>query len=883
MAYFTSGYFKILLLSGVIATGAFTNAFGQFSYSNTPLIDIIKDVEEQTDYSFLYRNALISDINLSFSTEQEELFSDFSKQLESHQLALKVDEERKQAIIIKLKTVKPQATHVQIKGQVLDANTGERLPYAVITWKEQGTLKGLSTNESGNFYINQRISDNEIEITGSFFGYSKEHITLNLQESGDIDELTFRLQPERLGGNQLLVTGFHYYDNINEYSAGVLDIGTFSPMGEGNTTSALQMLPSVSIAPALSGDINIRGSSADALKVMIDDITIYNKSHLFGLIDSFNSDVLKRSGFYYDVAPLKYQAPPGGTLSLITKTGSLDKFSGTAGLSNSSFRLSLEGPIQTGKSSWLFSARKSYMDAINWFNNYKLVQWGLDVDRKQGTMDNSLIDLQPYLEQPGKTGASFFDMHGKFYVEGKNGSRLIVSGYYGGDDTKQKGQRLFSSFSTPGSNNFQYQNVATTNDWQNGAGSVSYQRWLSDQVFSSTVLGASIYKTTFTKDDFTYLKVNNTDQSLQAFTFPFLNESVLNEFKAKQVFDYNLQQASWSGGLSYNYYLGEYYESSFDRPGYFKSTGTHKMDIFGQFDYSDESGLMNVFTGMRLHYYSEGEYVKWSPRLKIKMLPESILSFSAGFSRNHQFVNQISLTNAVTSNVWILADKDQPPTSVNYFTAGAYFNPTDYFYLQAEAYRKDFEHVRLHEINAFSLSRTFESNPWFVNNEGTSKGIEFLGKTSFSIVEFTQTLTFSEVTLTNPDINNGDPFYADWDRRVRTTSTLGIKPTDAFSFYVAWNYASGTPNKISGYNFGSSKRLDNYRRMDISAEYILQQEKYDLTVSASVFNVLGRNNPWYRDLGIAIDQNATPNRFVGTPVDVYDIGVQPSFNIKIGF
>ncbi len=425
MASIKSGSLKMVVLTGVIVAGACTNVFAQFSYSNTPLIQIIQDVEAQTDYSFLYRNALISDVNLSLSATREELFPELNKQLKAHQLDLQINEGRKQIIIIKMNSVNKRTNYVRIKGQAVDAKTGERLPYAVITWKEKQQLQGLSTNESGNFLIDRSIAESNIEITCSYFGYVEDKVTLNLEEGANIDELTFRLQPDIIDANQLLITGTHYYDNINQYTSDVINIGTFSPMGEGNTTSALQMLPSVSLAPSLSGDVNIRGSSADALKVLIDDITIYNKSHLFGLIDSFNSDVLRRSGFYYDITPLKYQAPPGGTLTLITKTGSLDAFSGSAGLSNSSFRISLEGPLQTGKSSWLFSARKSYMNTLNWFNNFELVQWGLNVDRKRGGIDNSLINVQPYLERPGETKASFFDLHGKFYMEGKTGAGLL--------------------------------------------------------------------------------------------------------------------------------------------------------------------------------------------------------------------------------------------------------------------------------------------------------------------------------------------------------------------------------------------------------------------------------------------------------------------------
>jgi hypothetical protein len=632
----------------------------------------------------------------------------------------------------------------------------------------------------------------------------------------------------------------------------------------------------------LSDGLNIRGSTTDGFQVLVDDITIYNQSHLFGLVDSFNADILKRSGFFYDVAPAQFQAPPGGTLSLLTKTGSLDQLSGSAGLSNTSARISLEGPIQQGKSSWLISGRTSYMDTFNWFNNRDLVEWGLNVDRNRAVLDDNLIDFESRLVTPNQTDASFFDMHAKTYFETQSGNRIIISGYWGGDDTRQQSNRLYRSFSTNNPDNLQERNVSTTNDWQNAAGSIKYQRWFGDQLYSKTTVGTSIYETSFSKDDFTYIDIAQTQGALQAFVFPFENQSVLNEIKAEQQLQLSTEHWFGTSGISYHYYLGEYLEDSFERPGYFSSQSSHQIDTYFQLDYSGIK-LVDLFGGMRLHYYSNGKFLRWSPRAKITLFPDSNLSLSGGYSKNHQFLNKISLSNTVTSDIWILASNNQPPTSVDYFSAGIYYAPADWLYIQTEAYHKEFNNLRLHEINTFSLSNTFNNNPWYLQNNGTGKGLEFLLRNQFKYITINQTVALSEITLSNPEINNGTSFYADWDRTYRYTVSAELKPATNFSLYLSWIYASGTPNKLATFGPHNEQRLGNYYRTDISAEYSRSIGEADLTFSFTVYNLLDRKNPWYRDLSFVIDQSSPQNQFRSVPVDIYDIGIQPSFNIGVKF
>jgi hypothetical protein len=254
-----------------------------------------------------------------------------------------------------------------------------------------------------------------------------------------------------------------------------------------------------------------------------------------------------------------------------------------------------------------------------------------------------------------------------------------------------------------------------------------------------------------------------------------------------------------------------------------------------------------------------------------------------GFSKNHQFLNQISLANTTTSDVWILADRNQAPTSLNYYSSGIYFSPSSHIYMQAEGYYKDFENVRLHEINTFSLSNTFSSNPWFTNNNGTAKGLEFLVKSKFNFLGLSQTYALSEVKLSNPQINNGNSFYADWDRTHKYTTILSLDLFKYIYAHISWNFATGTPNKLATFGNQTNQRLDNYRRTDLSLEYKRKFSRYDISVSTSIFNIFNTQNVWYRDLSIVLDQNSNPNQITSSPIDIYDVGIQPSFNISLGF
>ena len=872
---------RVALIAGVflLIIGSATLR-AQFVYDNTPLINIIEDIQKKTNYRFLYRETLVSDINLSLNSGNSSLFGDLQSQLSKHNIEMRVDSSRHQAIIYRAEK-NPAKRIYTIGGQVVDAKTGERLPFATLTWRKNGQIKGVTANSAGVYHITQPFPVGSITLTASYVGYAPKSVELDLSDNRELKDISFRLIPKMVGGNEIIITDISYYASVDSSLKDYLDIGTFSPLGETNTVRALQMLPSVGLNAALNDGINVRGSSSDGFQILLDELTIFNQSHLFGLLDSFNADALQTSELFYDITPAQYQGSPGGTLSLYTKTGSLNRYHGTAGASNSSYNLTLEGPIKKGHSSFLISARKSYMNSVEWMNNTKLINWGLNVNRPHELLDDNLIDIEQEIVRPEENSAQFFDIHGKFYFETRSGSRFILSGYFGGDVTDQRVQRLVRSFNS--NDRLEFQPFESSNDWNNLVASAQFQWPISNSIYSFTTAGASIYRTDFLKEDFTYTRQNAATGSIFLFTYPFQNKSILNEIKAEQRFDISLSDVIWTVGTTYKYYLGEYFERSFNRPGFLTRSASHKIDLFTQFDASSITNV-NLFAGGRLHYYSNGRYLKFSPRFKIKLFPESPVSFGAGYSKNYQFLNQVTLSNTVTSDVWILANKDQQPSSVDYLSAGLYLRPWNRVYLQVEGYIKKSENLRqLHEINTLTLANTFQNSPPFLNNSGYGQGVELLLKNSFPMLDITQTFTISSMELENPFFNDGEPFYVEWDRTYRYTATGEFEPVKNLSLYLSWIYASGTPNQLHLFGRDEVERLSNYIRTDLTVEYVQPVGTNRIDMSVSFYNLLDRQNPWYREMTLVLDKSSSVTRFTAIPVNVFDLGFQPSFSLSVSF
>lgn len=847
-----------------------------FSFAEENLLNIIKEFEDKTDIKFLYRESLVSNIELSLTGDYPDIFNRLTNELNKLSIGLKLDEKRNQALLYKSVTT-VITSQLRLSGYILDNETGERLPYSTISWLQNGMITGTASTELGTFNTIIETQQDSISVLFSYAGYDPVTLGFRTSEKSIWQDLAIRLQPQPYAGNEIIVEGSHRINPSDSLLDGLVKIGTFSPLGESNAIRSLQTLPSVLTESALNDGLNVRGSPPDGFRVMLDGLTMYNQSHLFGLIDAMNADILKTSGFFYDITPAQFRAPHGGVLSLITKTGGLQKYSGNTGISNTAIHSTVEGPLLKGKASWLLSGRHSFIDQMNWLNNPSLIEYGLDLDRDYDFEDPNIRDIQRRNRNPVATSAAFYDAHGKIFFEQKNGAQITLSGYIGEDNASQNYTRIILN------NELDFE---TSNNWSNKILSGSYNVKIGTSTISQSSVGFSDYFSNYLKTDArTFGRQTNNDnrQGVEVTISPLLLNNSLQEFNIQQNFYSSFRDYKLSYGFSYSDFEVTYREESAISNSFRSRRTSQLLDAFTQMDVSPTTDS-EIQIGTRLHYFSNGKYLDFSPRIKIRFFPHSKVSASLGFSQSYQYLHRLDFYNINSTDFWIMSNEEQPPSSTKNYTANIRFQPSGNFLFQVEGYFKLFENLRIHGLNTQLISLTFneDETPWYYQSNGEGKGLEFFMRQRISKIQLSATYTLSSIEIENQRLNDGKPFYPDWDRRHQFSLMSDFSISKKFNVYLVWNYATGNPARGFEVEAFEQDRLGEYSRIDLSASYKNYSENGTRFEAAfSVYNVFNRNNPWYSD--IKQGRNTSTRTNEAAIITVYDLGFQPSFKFSVGF
>jgi len=833
----------------------------------------IDQLQEETGYRFLYREALVRYIKLSSAPVT---IPEFEALIQPFNLGLRVDEKNMQVVLFSI------AGQIQQNGYfnavIIDHITGERLPYAyVLIESDIGPRRVLQSDLSGILSV-PLDSRNQFTVRVQYVSYESVELEFDSAILKRDTQVPISLIPAALSTGEIIITASVFSSQSDSLYRNLINSGTFNAAGEANSIRMLQQLPSVYSTTASSAGAGIRGSNADALQVLLDGTPIYNHSHLFGMVDSFNPDAIRTSQFFYDITPATYQAPPGGTLDLVTRTGSLNKFSATAGLSNTAVSATLEGPLKTGRSSWLISGRHSILNNVNLFNSSTLVAWGLDIDRKNSVTENGITTTTDRTVIPGDFDAAFYDVHAKFYIENKDYSRWIAGVYFGGDDTNQESERLTRVFTgNPPRPTLQYNTYQTKNNWGNRSFNLQHFNRINRNSFFEFKSGFSYYYTSYLKEDFRYNRVADQNGNTIILVQPFSNESELSHFFINP----QLQNGDFTYGFTWNVIIADYAERSFNRPEFIQKNSTHLSEIYLQHEYKLVD-ILKAENGIRIHHYSNGNYFRTSPRIRFTAEPHRRISLSAGYSRNHQFLYRIGFYNQTTSEIWITANDNQPPSVTDQFTAGLYIDLWRGAGFQAEAYLKRQDKLRYHEINIQAMQNTNPENPWFVDFQGFSQGVELLFSQRLGRAAISQSYTLSESKLNSSRLNNGEWFFAEWDRRHQLITTFSYSPIQGIQLNASFTFATGVPDRQSLFTGSGMDRLDDYLRTDISVDYSVNLGSTGkLAFQFGVFNLFDRRNVWYREAVQIVNDSGPRPVLEPAMADVYDLGFRPSFSVSL--
>lgn len=585
--------------------------------------------------------------------------------------------------------------------------------------------------------------------------------------------------------------------------------------GEADVIRAVMSIPGVKSTGDAASGINVRGGTVDQNLMLFNGCTIYNPSHLFGIMSSFDADMINNVDLYKSSIPAEY----GGRISSITdisgKDGNDQKFKGSIGLGLITSRLSLEGPIKKGRTSFALGGRTTYS---NW-------------------MLKMLPEGSHYAG--GKTFFADANATVKHKINDRNTLRAFV--YWSADQF---------SFSTDTS--FTYSNVGAS------------LRWTS--FFGNTRMDASAGYNAYTN--------NVTDSGNEQASYS-IRTGVRQGF-GKFVFKTDLGVSDrLSYGVDVNAYdinpgiMTPFHSSSIVQERALDAQRGLEGAAFAQNSWNPE-GIFGIDAGLRYSLFLSADggqsYCNPEYRLSLRFQPVEDFSVKAGFNSMTQNVHLVTNTSSISPmDRWVLSDSDIKPQTGWQAAAGLYWTPGDAgVELSAEGYWKRFSNF-LDYKSGEELTMNPSLADALVPTRGKAYGVELLAKKSKG--KFTGSLSYSysraflqEMQDRGLETIAGGAWYiAPQDIPHDVKLIANYKFTRRFSLSANVNYATGRPITlpVGEYIYGGASRLwysernsyrmPDYFRMDIAMN-IDPSHKIDKPmhtfITFGVYNLTGRRNAY---------------------------------------
>ena len=725
-------------------------------------------------------------------------------------------------------------TNYTISGYVQDNESGENL--IGVSIYDKNTFKGTVTNQYGFYSLT--LEQGKYDIIFSFIGLKS--VTKNITLNKDV-RINISLESNSILTDEVIVTGEKLDKNVTSSNMSQVKIEVDNIkqlpviLGEVDVLKSAQLLPGITSNGEGSSGLYVRGGGPDQNLILLDEAVVYNASHLFGFFSVFNADAIKDINIIKGGMPAEYGGRLSSVLDITMKDGNNKKYEVDGGLGLLSSRLTLQGPIQKNKSSFIISSRRTYIDVLS---------------------KPFLNKIDPKTGEPNAfagSGYYFYDLTTKINYRISDKDRLYLSGYFGRD-----------VFSFVNSDN----GFAIEIPWGNATGSLRWNHLFNDKLFMNTSLIFSDYRFEFNlaQSDFEFkifsgindwnTKVDFLYQPNQRHTIKFGTNYTYHEFtpgnatgRAGDVEfaqDEIFRQYSNEGAI----YFSDDVELSDDikiNAGFRYSSFQHNGDV-SLFNY-----IKNDLT------LSSDNYRHIEPRLSLRYKLNATSSIKAAYTENYQYVHLAS-----TSSVSLPTDLCGPSSSgikpkfARQYALGYFKNLNDNMYeTSLEAYYKEMTNLIEYREGYLPEDNTnSSSDDSFTFGDGESYGIEVLLK---KIKGKTTGWTLSKTTRYFDEVNNGIPFPAKYDRRHDLSITATHKLSKSWVLSGVFVYASGnsitlpTERYVIGgdiYTQFTSRngfRVDPYHRMDIGATYTpsKKMKKFKSSWNFSIYNVYSRKNPYF--------------------------------------
>ncbi|SRX56045.1 TonB-dependent receptor [Aequorivita sp. CIP111184] len=824
------------------------------NFENEPLRDVLDGLFANTNINYVLQEGNVILLNNTYV--YTELPSDYFNEAKPDE---KVIEENNNTPIFQEEYASPQTVRNRkmvtigkqrpnaanktytLTGVFKNAKTGEPLQSLSISTTDR--TKYAVTDSDGGFSIRLPYGLNKLET--NLLGYEKIRQDVIMYGDGTLN-ISLQENTESL---EEVVVKSNKDANVRDAVVGVTNIDIESiktiplVLGERDILKVATTMPGIKTTGEGSSGFNVRGGRSDQNLILLDDAVLYNPSHFLGFFSAVNPFTTGSLEIYKASIPAEYGGRLSSVFDIETKSGNMEKFSGEGSVGPITANLAVEVPVVKEKASLITGFRATYSD------------WIL-----RSLNEDELKNSQ----------ASFYDGIVKYKHNIDANNTIQGTFYYSKDRFSITSDSVF--------------------DYNNRLISLKYGHNFSEKSRAELILVNSQYK----------YGINYEADANENFDFGY----ELNEYQAKLNLNYKLsdkhklsyglssklysidpgeitpigstsdvspKKVDREKGLESAIYLADLFEVSDKflldvglRYSIYAALGEASQNVYAEGVPKSESSIVEVKNYGKnevIETYGGPEY-----RISARYLLGNDFSVKAGFNRTIQYLHLLS-TNTTQSptDIWKLSDLNVEPQRANQYSLGFFKNlPGKDVEFSIEGYYKTMNDILDYKIGAqLILNDDLETE--LLQGEGKAYGVEFLVKKNAGRFNgyFGYSYSRSQVKLDSQIIqervNNGEFFPANYDKPHDFSVVANYKLTKRFSFSGNFTYQTGRPitYPIGRYVFAGEEqvlysdrnqfRIPDYYRLDlgvnIEGNHKLKKLAHSF-INISVYNVLGRNNPY---------------------------------------
>jgi hypothetical protein len=733
-----------------------------------------------------------------------------------------------------------------VSGRVISEMTQRGLPS--VTIRVVGTEIGGFTNPEGKFVLeNVPVGIRNISFTA--IGFEKFVATDVSVGSGRPTVLEVQLAEKVIELEGVEVKGSYFQKTVEaSTSTQTLNFEDIrrTPGVLEDVIRATQLLPGVNVTGGGRNDLIVRGGAPYENLFIVDGVQVNDINHFGsqgstgGPLSIINIDFVRNVEFSAGGFGARY----GDRLSSLTdiklRNGNEESFGGKATISASQFGLNLEGPIGDG-GSWLFSARRSYLDFIFNAAGFSFVP-------------------------------EYWDYQGKINYRLNKDNILSFVTVSAVNDVKLNNDEL--------DNRYENSRVAVPEQYQNFSGLT--WKHLFKKGFSTITFGSSYRRFTTFQNDSNLVEI-------------FRNESLEGEFKLNASIDWKIgekseiafgNQTNFGGMLEYDILIpGDYREDNTGTPRPYSVDTTFNTIKNGTFvSYSTAIGNNRITAGIRGDYYNftiDKYFV--SPRL----------SYSYTINENSTIIASAGRFYQSPSYIWLVGAENQElnPIRADQGVIGYSHTPREDVKIQLEAYYKKYDNylARVWRPQAVLAPSGFDDissdipyglEPLSNAAEGESYGVELFIQKKLSDIPLygLLSLTLSESRFTSIE---GEERPGTFDSRFIMNLSAGYRFGPLWEVSAKFRLATGQPTtpfnpdgSINFAEYNSGERLPVFHTLDARVDRRWNFDNFTLITYIDIQNLYNRKN---------VSEISFNFRTMEQELDESEIGILPSIGVSLEF